>query len=155
MRENLRAPAHVQRDEWSGTLAADEVDLKALEEFIGVDPDLWRLVVVDIYIGGGSQSIAGYAVPQSLGSYESLHDAVRDTGCIEVTRVAEWDENPADHIDTNPPAPPIVPLTWASELIALGFKRLHLRMIKLPNDLHHDGFEIIEVASIVDQDEQQ
>lgn len=149
MPENLRDPAGVQYDEWSGTFSADEVDRKSLEGFLGVDEATWRLVEIDIYIDGGSQSITAYAVPRELGTYEELEAAI-SAGQIGVTRVADWSEDPSEHSDTNPPPPLILPITWATELLARGFKRLHLRMLCIPYELRGGKYTIVEVGKIVE-----
>lgn len=150
--EDLRDRASVQYDEWLGTVAADGVDFNRLESFLGIERDAWRLVVVDVLIFGGGQSILAWALPAADGNYESVKRAA-EAGLVEVTKVVERDELPADHDDTNPPAPPVLPLTWAMDLLALGFKRLHIRMENIPESLRALEFQIIEVASVVDPDD--
>lgn len=147
MRENLRDMAAVQYDDWVGTLAADEADLHPITDLLGVDREKWFLLVVEVSVFGGSQSIVGYAVPAEV-DYTSLEAQIRSTGRIEVVRVVETHEDPSDHEDTNPPDSPVRPITWATDLLAFGFKRFHLRMQWKPQGFG-DSYDIVEIGSAV------
>ncbi len=146
---NLNEPANAQYDEWKGTLAADCVMEYPIERLLGVDAEQWRIVIVDISIDGGWQWTTAYAIPAAT-EYPALREMV-ESGRLEVTKVAHFDETPHDHHDTVPPAPPVLPVTWASNLLAIGFKRLHIRMSSLVEELRALPLEIVEVASIVDE----
>lgn len=153
MSEDLREPAGVQYNEWVGTFAADGVDMRDLEEFIGVDGAKWSLIVVDIHIYGGSQTIIGYAIPALDRAYKELEKQIVERGRIEVTRVAEIRFRPeAGHWDTNPPRPLSTPILGVGELLTYGFKRLQLRLLNIQHGLDELPFEIIEVASVVSDD---
>src|SRR4051812_23118781 len=129
MPENLLEPASTQYDKWVGTVAGDAVDLHSLGELLGLDTEKWDLVVVDLNVDGGYQSITGWATTRKDAEYENRKQILAESGgVLEVTKVVDHHEEPHDHADTNPPASPALPITWASELVALGFKRLHIRI---------------------------
>jgi len=150
MESNLNEPAHVLNDEWVGTAAADDVDLKPVAEMLGLSRGEWRLVVVELHVDGGDQSIVAYAVRNAEGGYEAMKRAITRDHRIEVTKVFDSSEVPADHIDTNPPDAPALPITSPSDLVALGFNRLVIRLLNIPTSLRDHRYEIVPVASIVD-----
>lgn len=152
MLNNLNSHASTQYGTWEGTLSGDEVDMHSLAELLGVDEGRWSLLVVDVYVDGGSQSIDGWAVPAGMDGYDILRRQIKDTGRIDVVKVVERNEEPHDHSDTNPPDPPVVPLTYVTDLIAFGFKRLHIRMTKLERDLREMNPQIVEVPSIAEEE---
>ena len=150
MESNFNLPAHAQYDEWVGTAAADDIDLKPVDDMLGLSRSEWRLVVVELHVYEGRQSIIAYAVPNAAGGYEAMKRAITKDHRIEVTKVFESSEDAADRIDANPPEAPVVPITWASDLVALGFKRLVIRLLNIPTELRDRKYEIVPVASIVD-----
>ena len=152
MAENLVERASTQYDKWLGTVAADDVDMHSLGELIGVDTSEWDLVVVDLHVDGGYQSITGWATPREEAGYDVRKRLLDESGRLEVTRVVDWNEEPHAHADTNPPPPFVLPMTWASEVIASGFKRLHIRIIDVQNDFRDRVRGIYEVDSIVSGD---
>lgn len=153
MTENLLEPASVQYDRWVGTVAADDIDMTNLAERIGVNREAWDLVVVDLHVDGGYQTITGWGVPSEEAAYETRRAHLQSSGgVLEVTRLVEHNEEPHEHADTNPPTPPKLPLTWASEVVALGFKRLHIRIIDVQDDFRDQLVEIREVASLIGQE---
>lgn len=153
MRENLMEPASAQYDKWVGTAAADDVDMHSLGKLLGLDTEKWDLVVVDLSVNGGYQSITGWATKREDGEYENRKQILAASGgVLEVTKVIDCHEEPHDHADTNPPRPPALPITWASEVVALGFKRLQIRLVDVQTEFRDLVTEIYEVASIVDED---
>lgn len=123
---NLNVPASVQYGDWIGTTAADEVDTRELEKFLGVDRSEWRLLVFDITIYGGFQEVTGYGVRADV-TWNDLEALTESNRPIVVHRVGvlEYDTR---HGDTNPPPPLTLPVISAGELLGHGFKRLHIRM---------------------------
>ena len=120
-------PASVQYSDWQGTFAADEVDMCRVEEFLGVDREVWRLLHIGITIYGGSQTIESYAVSANT-SYEDLQTTVRAGHPIQLTRLGSIEYESCDHSDTNPPPPMSQPVMSATEFLGYGFKRLELKM---------------------------
>jgi hypothetical protein len=151
---NLFDRAGVQYDDWSGTVAGDQVDFRSAAEMLGVDPHDWRLILVDVHISGGSQSLTAYAVPAAKGSFEFLKHRINETGRIEVTRIAELASHIEGHADTNPPTPPRMPLAVPLDMLVFAFKRLHIRLLNLPMRDLDELREIIEVGSIIEADEE-
>ncbi len=128
METDLGDAASVQYNDWSGTVAGDEGDLDRVSKLLGIDERQWVILVLDIYIYGGTQTISAFGI--RLGGKtvpDYLRDEVESKGHVEVTRLVEFSENPHGHADTNPPLPPVLPVTWATELLAC-FKRIHIRM---------------------------
>ena len=150
MESNLKERASVQNDEWVGTAAADDVDLQPVEELLGLSRSKWRLVVVELHVDGGRQSIVAYAVPAAAGGHEAMKRAITKDHRIEVTKVFDSSGDPGDRTDTNPPEAAVLPITSASDLVALGFKRLVVRLLSIPSELRDHRYEIVPVASIVD-----
>lgn len=120
-------PASVQYGDWRGTFSADEVDMRRVEEFLGVDRELWRLLHIGITMSGGSQTIESYAVSVNT-SYEDLQTTVGAGRPIQLTRLGSIEYEPHDHSDTNPPPPLSQPVLSATEFLGYGFKRLELKM---------------------------
>lgn len=149
MEEDLHAVASTQYDEWIGTVAADSVDFATMEQLLGIDQKAWHLVVVDVFVYGGDQTIVAYGVPTGGNLPAGLQSQVEATGVVEVTRLLEVSEPLHGHVDTNPPPAPALPIRWASELFVFGFKRLHIRMQWRPQDIAFTEYAIHEVGSIV------
>lgn len=123
---NLNEAASVQYDDWTGEVAADEVDGRELEVFLGIDRSKWRLLAVDVTVYGGHQEVHGYGVPASQ-TWSDLEARVRSDQPIIVHLLGSLDYDP-HHGDTNPPAPLSTPVISAGELVGHGFKRLHIRL---------------------------
>jgi hypothetical protein len=123
---NLMEPAHVQYDDFSGSIAVDQVDLRRLEVYLGVDEDEWMLVQVRIQIYGGSQYIQGYAVSLPDNNMPALLEIANSGGEIELTKIVDLEWHIPNHSDTNPPAPESLPVINATQLLGIGFKRLDL-----------------------------
>ena len=127
MSDDLNQPAGVQYDDWVGEVAGDTVDTVQLETFLGVDRDAWRLLLVDVTVYGGHQTIVGYVIPAGT-TYRDLEAIVAAGNPIDVHPTDPVEYRPAEHFDTNPPAPLSFPVVGAGELIGHGFKRLHIRL---------------------------
>ena len=121
------SPASVQRDEWTGSFAADEVDMDQWDQFLGFDSEVWRLLHIGITIHGGSQTIESYAVSANT-TYLDLESTVSAGNAIQLTRLTSIEYEPNDHSDTNPPPPMSLPVISATEFLGHGFKRLELKM---------------------------
>lgn len=127
MNINPYAPAAVQYDDWRGSLAGDGVDMVQVEQFLGVDRNVWRLLHIDITIYGGSQTIEPYAI-SAMTSYVDLEDIVDSGNAIQLTRLGSIEYHPPGHADTNPPPPLSQPVISATEFLGYGFKRLAIKM---------------------------
>lgn len=148
LEEGLREPSGVQYNHWTGRVAADDVDLHQLGTLLGVDEDEWWMILVDVYVSGGSQVIASYGVRRQDWDRDRLVPHANEHGRLELTKLTESCEEPADHLDTNPPGIPALPLTWATDLLAFGFKRFSM---KLTCELPHlrDDVDFVCTESIV------
>ena len=127
MEIDLYSPASIQYGDWTGSFAGDEVDMVNIEKFLGVDRKVWRLLHVDITIYGGNQTVEPYVVSADT-TYLELESTVNGGNAILLTRLASLEYEPAGHSDTNPPRPPSLPVSSATEFLGFGFKRLHLKM---------------------------
>ena len=127
MSDDFNKPASVQYGDWTGTVAADEVDGVDLEKFLGVDTKRWRLLLVDLIVYGGRQHVEGYGVPANM-TYDDLAQRVAAGEPLVLDLVGEVEFDP-QHADTNPPAPLSFPVVSAGEFVGHGFKRLHIRFV--------------------------
>lgn len=126
--EDLLEPASVQYGDWSGTVAGDNVDMRSINEILGVDRDKYRILAVDVSIYGGRQHLVAYGVPSDQGW--GVLQAIADRGePIRCRVVADIEAGPEGHFDTNPPAPPSAPVTTPTDLFAYAFKRLQIRIL--------------------------
>jgi len=110
------------REDWSGSIAADEVDFHRLAVLLGVDESRWYLVRVLIAVLGSTQMVEGYAVPIKDGIYPNLAEQANRGEVIRLTRIVdvEWTD------DTNLQLPTRVPVKSATEFLKHGFKRMVL-----------------------------
>lgn len=148
---DLTEPASVQYSEWRGTFAADDVDMGHLEDFFGIDRKVWRIIVVDITIYGGTQEAIAYGVPNQIGyaEIEALHAAGSPLP-MKIIGTIDYDPD-TDRDDTNPPRPLSMPAISATELLGHAFKRLQLRFTTahLPNGIQ---FEVDETDPREEED---
>lgn len=141
-------PASVQYNDWKGSIAGDEVDLRPMELFLGIDREIWRLLHIEIGVFGGTQSVEPYVIPAEM-TYADLESQVSRGRPIELTRLQTIEFEPSEVWDTNPPRPLAMPVISAMELLGFGFKRL---VIKLTSRNIPQGatFEFVDLAE--DQD---
>jgi len=124
---DLLEPASVQYGDWKGTVAGDDVDMRDVCEFFGIDPSEHRVLAVDVTIYGGNQVLTAYGVAADQGWDELA--AITERGERIQCRVLKAIEfEPAEDFDTNPPPPLSVPVVSATEYLGYGFKRLHIRL---------------------------
>ena len=64
---DLLEPASVQYGDWKGTVAGDDVDMRDVCEFFGIDPSEHRVLAVDVTIYGGNQVLTAYGVAADQG----------------------------------------------------------------------------------------
>jgi hypothetical protein len=126
--EDLLESASVQYGDWRGTVAGDNVDMRNVGEFLGIDRSKHRVLAIDVTIYGGSQDLIAYGVSADQGwdELQATTDRGEPIRCRVVKRI---ERNPAEHFDTNPPPPLSLPVVSATEYLAHGFKRLHIRLI--------------------------
>lgn len=120
--------ASVQYDDWTGTIAGDDVDMGNVCEFLGIDRSANRVLALDITIYGGSQRLTAYGVSADCG-WDELERITSRGEPIRCRVLKEIESDPAEHFDTNPPPPLSVPVVSATEYLGYGFKRLHVRLI--------------------------
>lgn len=150
MTARLDKPTIPQRDEWVGVFTADNVGLRDIETLLGVDPDSWRIVAIDISVLGPTEVVEAYAVPQGTG-WDALERAIRDNdGRVDVTRVAARENTIAEEWDTQPPPPTNLPLLSAAGILRHAYKRSTLRIY---TSAIPDGAVLIPADSIVDDPE--
>jgi hypothetical protein len=127
--------AAVQYDDWTGTVAGDRVEFDRFEKLLGIDNEKWRVLVIEIISGGGHQTLIAYGVSKVSG-FSDLQEIVDDGRTIVLTSIKTLDYRISGHVDTNPPAPPIMPVESATDFLAYGFKRFHLKLVSksLPKD---------------------
>jgi len=126
--DDLLEPASVQYGDWEGTVSGDNVDLRHIWEFLGIDRSEHRVLAIDVLIFGGRQRLVAYGVPGDQG-WDELQ-AITDRGeSVRCRVVKEIEFDPAHHFDTNPPPPLSLPVLSATEYLGHGFKRLQIRLI--------------------------
>jgi len=121
-------PASMQYDDWTGTVAGDDVDMRKFEDLLGVDKTKWRILHVEVLIFGGHQSIEAYGVSRET-TYVDLEEIVSSSRTIILTLVKHIDFDPSVVADTNPPAPLGFPVVSATEFIGYGFKRFQMKLV--------------------------
>jgi hypothetical protein len=126
MEIDLYSPASVQYGDWSGSFSGDEVDMVRVEQFLGIDRDVWRLLHIGLTIYGGRQTIEPYAISANT-TYLDLESTVSSGNAIQLTRLNSLEYEPFEHFDTNPPPPMSIPVLSATEFLGYGFKRLELK----------------------------
>lgn len=119
-------PASVQYDDWKGSLAGDERDMRDWEELLGIDKDRWRLIYLKIYISGGIQWIEPYAVSADT-SYGDLEALVNSGRPIQLTHLDGIEYHHPDHSDFNPPIPEQLPIQSATDFLRFAFKRFEMK----------------------------
>lgn len=119
----------MQYGDWKGTASGDNVDMRDVSEFLGIDRDKHRVLAIDVHISGGYQTLTAYGVPGDQG-YKEL-EAINERGePIRCRVLAEIEYDPsAAHFDTNPPPPLSLPVMSATEFLGHGFKRLQIRFV--------------------------
>jgi hypothetical protein len=137
--------ASVQYNDWHGTVAGDDVDMRSFEQLLDIDRDKWRVLLIDITMGGGHQTLVAYGVSAET-SYTDLEDIIEDGRTIVLTTLKTYDYQVDGHADTNPPAPPVIPVEKATDFIAYGFKRFHMRLVSrnLPAGAKFDNMDFID-----------
>ena len=126
--KNIHEHAHVQYDDYTGTIAGDERDLDGVEKLLGIDRDIWRLLAIDISISGGSQYLTPYVIPSST-TYADLEDLTAEARPILLTELPSIEKHIRDHIDTNPPRVNDDRIVEPLEFLLFGFKRLQIRLV--------------------------
>jgi hypothetical protein len=121
-------PASMQYDDWTGTVAGDDVDIRKFEDLLGVDKTKWRILHIEILILGGHQSIEAYGVSRET-TYSDLEEIVASGRTIILTLVKHIHFDPSLVADTNPPAPLALPVVSATEFIGYGFKRFQMKLV--------------------------
>jgi hypothetical protein len=121
------SPASVVHNYWTGSVAGDGVDMEDVEQFLGIDKEVWRVLHIEISIDGGQHTIEPYAIDVEINDAD-LVEAVEAGNPIKLTRLPAIEYFPHEHSDTNPPAPLSIPIISATEFLGYGFKRLHLKM---------------------------
>lgn len=144
------APANVQYGDWLGSIAGDEADMLAVEEFLGVDRNVWRLIHINITMSGGTQWIAPYVISAAT-TYADLEATVESDEAIQLTLLESIEYHPRNHSDTNPPRPSTLPIVSATDFLGYGFKRL---VIKLTTRSIPAGarFEFVELPNPEDSE---
>jgi hypothetical protein len=137
--------ASVQYNDWEGTVAGDDVDMRSFEQLLEIDKEKWRVLLIDITMGGGHQTLVAYGVSATT-SYADLEDIIEDGRSIVLTTLKTYDSSIEGHADTNPPAPPTIPVEKATDLIAYGFKRFHMRLVSrnIPADARFENMDFID-----------
>jgi hypothetical protein len=137
--------ASVQYNDWEGTVAGDDVDFRSFEQLLDIDREKWRVLVLDVTIGGGHQTLVAYGVAGST-SYKDLEDIIDDGRTIVLTTLKTYDYSIEGHADTNPPAPPTIPIEKATDFIAYGFKRFHMRLVSrnIPAGARFENMDFID-----------
>lgn len=125
---NPYEPANVQYDDWTGTVAGDRVEFNRFEQLLGIDSDKWRVLVIEIISGGGHQTLIAYGV-SNVSGFSDLQEIVDSGRTIVLTSIKTLDYRISGHVDTNPPAPPVMPVESATDFLAYGFKRFHLKLV--------------------------
>jgi hypothetical protein len=114
--DDLLKPAAVQYGDWKGTVAGDDVDMRDVCEFLGIDRDKYRVLALDVSIYGGNQHLVAYGVPADQGYVEL--EATTDRGePIRCQVLAEIEFDPANNFDTNPPPPLSLPVVSPTEFL--------------------------------------
>lgn len=137
--------ASVQYDDWKGTVAGDNADFRSFEELLDIDRKKWRVLVIDISMGGGHQTLVAYGVSSET-SYVDLEEIIRDGRTIVLTTLKTYHHSPGGHADTNPPAPLVTPVERATDFIAHGFKRFHMCLVSrsIPEGANFDNMDFID-----------
>lgn len=148
MEIDLYSPASVQYGDWSGSFSGDEVDMVQVEQFLGIDRDVWRLLHISLTIYGGHQTIEPYAIRAST-TYLDLESTVSAGNAIQLTRLNSLKFEPSEHFDTNPPPPLSIPVISATEFLGYGFKRLELK-ITSRNIPEGARFEYVDLPELND-----
>ena len=102
--------------------------MRSINEILGVDRDKHRVLAVDVSIYGGRQHLIAYGVPGDQG-WDVLQALAERGEPIRCRVVADIESGPEGHFDTNPPAPPSMPIETPTDFLALGFKRLQIRLL--------------------------
>lgn len=141
--------ASVQYNDWEGTVAGDDVDFRSFEQLLDIDREKWRVLVVDVTLGGGHQTLVAYGVAGST-SYNDLEDIIEDGRTIVLTTLKTYNYSPKGHVDTNPPAPATIPVEKATDFIAYGFKRFHMRLVSrnIPAGARFENMDFIDTEGI-------
>lgn len=92
----LLEPAHVQLDEYLGTVAAEHditIHGDDLYEVVGLDRDKWTILGIEFYDGTGPQhgSVDVYAIDREahdVHSYDRLREIADGDGALPVTHFA-------------------------------------------------------------------
>lgn len=141
--------ANVQYNDWKGTVAGDDADFSSFEQLLDIDREKWRVLVVDVTIGGGHQTLVAYGVAGST-SYVDLEDIIKDGRTIVLTTLKTYDYSIKGHADTNPPVPATIPVEKATDFIAYGFKRFHMRLVSrnIPEGARFENMDFIDIEGI-------
>jgi hypothetical protein len=139
-------PASVQYNDWSGTVAGDDVDMRSFEQLLGIDREKWRILFVEITMGGGHQTLVAFGVSAQT-TYADLEAIVQQGRSIVLTTLKTFDSQINGHADTNPPAPPVIPVEKATDFIAYGFKRFHMKLISrsIPEGARFENTDFIDI----------
>lgn len=146
---NPYEPASVQYNDWTGTVAGDDVDFRSFEELLGIDSEKWRVLAIEIISGGGHQTLLAFGV-SNVSGFTDLQRMVDEGRSIVLTCIKTLDYSVEGHADTNPPAPPALPVSSATDFIAYGFKRFHMKLISrnVPRGARFETTDYIDTEGI-------
>jgi hypothetical protein len=128
-------PASVQYNDYLGTVAGDVVDFHHLEDLVAPEGE-FRVLAVELGFWGGTQYLTAFGVKRDV-TFDDLDELVRQGEPIRLERVATFETHLPGHSDLNPPAPPRVPITSATDFLLYGWKRLNIRLLRrsgIPED---------------------
>ena len=142
--------AHVQYDDWHGSIAGDETDLANWENFLGIDSTKWRLLFISIYFGGGNQWLEPYVIEAQL-TRNDLDELVKSGQPIRLIHLDGIEYQYPGHSDFNPPAPANLPVISATEFLIHAFKRLEIKLVfkSIPE---HAKFQVVELSELENLD---
>jgi len=110
----------VQYGDWTGTVAGDDVDMRDVCEFLGIDPSEHRVLAIDVTIYEGRQQLTAHGVSADQG-WDELEAITNRGEPIRCRVLKEIESDRAEHFDTNPPPPLSVPVVSATEYLGHGF----------------------------------
>lgn len=151
MEIELDLDASVQNNHWQGSVAANDIVAERLEEYLGIDPEKWRIIRLEISIDGGNRYISGWGVESDSDEVELIREA-QDSGILELTKLVDFEEHLIGHHGFDPPYPDKIPVTSAVDLFAIGFKRMKLVIYRDDKYANIQGLRVKQVDSIVEED---
>lgn len=115
--------AHVQYDDWLGTVAADEQGHDRIEALLGLDPEEWRVIGIDVFIAEGFHEVDALVLPAGTG-YDDLAAEAAAGRSIPLTRVTVFSSASSVLPEAKGGQAPV---TEALELLTTAFNRLSIR----------------------------